>query len=306
MCSKKLVSAIKLWLPFYGKTFEPLTPGTRKLLLTISAASIDRALQPVRVKLKKGRCMTRPGTLLRNQIPIRTHHWDGTQPGFVEADTVAHCGNSMAGEFVWSLTFTDILTTWTENRATWGKGSIGVLDQIKDIEKNIPFALKGFHCDSGTEFLNNHLLRYFTDRPKVVSFTRSRPYKKNDNAHVEQKNWSHVRQLLGYDRLDQPELVPMINDLYANEWSLYQNHFCPAFKLVEKTRINSKYRKKYGKPKTPYQRVMESKDVSKQVKQQLKTVHLTLNPFILKTEIERKLKRIFQLVKVTSNVRQRI
>jgi hypothetical protein len=127
---------------------------------------------------------------------------------------------------------------------------------------------------------------------------------KNDNAHVEQKNWSHVRQLLSYDRLDQPELVPMINDLYANEWSLYQNRFCPSFKLVEKTRINSKYRKKYDKPKTPYQRVMESKDVSKQVKQKLKAVHLTLDPFILKAEIERKLKRIFQLVKVTSRSHQ--
>jgi len=306
MCSKKLVAAIKLWLPFYGKTFEPLTPETRRLLLTISAASIDRVLQPTRVRLHKGRCTTRPGTLLRNQIPIRTQHWDITQPGFVEADTVAHCGNSIAGEFVWSLTFTDILTTWTENRATWGKGSTGVLDRIKDIEQHIPFTLKGFNCDNGSEFLNYHLLRYFTDRPKVVSFTRSRPYKKNDNAHVEQKNWSHVRQLLGYDRLDQPELVPMINDLYANEWSLYQNHFCPALKLVEKTRINSKYRKKYDKPKTPYQRVMESKDISSEVKRQLKAVHLTLNPFMLKAEINRKLKRIFQQVKVTSNVRQRI
>lgn len=306
MCSKRLVEVISLWLPFYGKRFEPLTPTTKRKLQTISAASIDRALQPVRVKLHKGRCTTRPGTLLRNQIPIRTHHWDVTQPGFVGADTVAHCGNSIAGEFVWSLTFTDILTTWTENRATWGKGSIGVLNQIKDIEKHIPFTLKGFHCDSGTEFLNNHLLRYFTDRPKVVSFTRSRPYKKNDNAHVEQKNWSHVRQLLGYDRLDQSELIPLINDLYTNEWSLYQNHFCPTLKLVEKTRINSKYRKKYDKPKTPYQRVMESKHVSKQIKKQLKAVHLALDPFILKTEIDRKLKRIFQYVKVTSNVRQRI
>jgi hypothetical protein len=306
MCSKKLVAAIALWLPFYKARYKPLSPETRRKLLTISASSIDRALQPVRVKLNKGRCTTRPGTLLRNQIPIRTHHWDVTQPGFVEADTVAHCGNSIAGEYVWSLTFTDILTTWTENRATWGKGSIGVLDQIKDIENHIPFTLKGFNCDNGTEFLNYHLLRYFTDRPKVVSFTRSRPYKKNDNAHVEQKNWSHVRQLFGYDRLDQPELVPLINDLYTNEWALYQNHFCPTLKLVEKTRINSKYRKKYDKPKTPYQRIMESKHITKQIKQQLKAVHLILDPFILKMEIDRKLKRIFQLVKVTSNVRQRI
>ncbi len=306
MCSKKLVGAIRLWLPFYGNTYEPLTPATRKKLLTISSASIDRALQPTRVKLHKGRCMTRPGTLLRNQIPIKTHHWDVTQPGFVEADTVAHCGNSIAGDFVWSLTLTDILTTWTENRATWGKGSIGVLDQIKDIETYIPFALQGFNCDNGSEFLNYHLLRYFSDRPKVVTFSRSRPYKKNDNAHVEQKNWSHVRQLLGYDRLDSPELIPLINDLYTNEWSLYQNHFCPSFKLIEKTRINSKYRKKYDKPKTPYQRVMESKDIDAAVKRQLKTVHLTLDPFILKADIERKLRHIFLQVKVTSNVRQRI
>lgn len=306
MCSKRLVEVIGLWLPYYQTHYGSLSAETRKRLLTISPASIDRVLHAIRVKRGKGRCTTRPGTLLRNQIPIRTHHWDVTQPGFVEADTVAHCGNSIAGEYVWSLTFTDILTTWTENRAIWGKGSIGVLDQIRDIESVLPFDLKGFHCDSGTEFLNNHLLRYFTDRPKVVSFTRSRPYKKNDNAHVEQKNWSHVRQLLGYDRLDQHELVPLINDLYANEWALYQNHFCPTLKLAEKTRINSRYRKKYDKPKTPYQRVMESKAIGKQTKQQLKSVHLTLDPFMLKAEIERKIRRIFQNVKVTSNVRQRI
>jgi len=224
----------------------------------------------------------------------------------VEADTVAHCGNSLAGEFVWSLTFTDILTTWTENRAIWGKGSIGVLEQIRDIEGSIPFELKGFHCDNGTEFLNNLLLRYFTDRPQVVSFTRSRAYKKNDNAHAEQKNWSHVRQLLGYDRLDQHELVPLINDLYSNEWSLYQNHFCPTLKLVEKTRVNSRYVKKYDKPKTPYQRIMDSEHIDERTKKKLKSVHLSLDPFKLKAEIETKIRRIFNLVKVTSNVRQRI
>jgi hypothetical protein len=305
MCSKRLVEVIGLWLPYYQTHYGKLTADTRKHLLTISPASIDRVLHAVRVK-QKGRCTTRPGTLLRNQIPIRTHHWDVTQPGFVEADTVAHCGNSLAGEFVWSLTFTDILTTWTENRAIWGKGSIGVLDQIRNIEAHTPFALKGFHCDNGTEFLNNHLLRYFTDRPQVVSFTRSRAYKKNDNAHAEQKNWSHVRQLLGYDRLDQRELVPLINDLYTNEWSLYQNHFCPTLKLIEKTRINSRYIKKYDKPKTPYQRVMESEWIGDNTKQQLKAVHLDLDPFKLKAEIETKIKRIFNLVMVTSNVRQRI
>lgn len=306
MCSKRLVEVIGLWLPYYQSHHGSLSAEIRKRLLAISPASIDRALHDIRVRQGKGRCTTRPGTLLRNQIPIRTHHWDVTRPGFVEADTVAHCGNNIAGEYVWSLTFTDILTTWTENRAIWGKGSIGVLDRIRDIECHIPFELKGFHCDNGSEFLNQHLLRYFTDRPKVVSFTRSRAYKKNDNAHVEQKNWSHVRQLLGYDRLDQQELVPLINDLYANEWSLYQNHFCPTLKLVEKTRINSRYIKKYDKPKTPYQRVMESDQIDEQIKLQLKAVHLTLDPFKLKAEIEGKIRQIFNLVKVTSNVRQRI
>ena len=307
MCSKKLKAAIPLWLPFYETTYEPLTTETQNKLLSISAATIDRLLSPVRLKHgRKGLSGTKPGSLLKNQIPIRTHHWDVSQPGFMEADTVAHCGNSLAGDFVWSLTMTDIHTTWTENRATWSKGAQGVLAQIQDVEANLPFTLQGFDCDNGSEFLNHHLVRYFTEHPKVVSFTRSRPYKKNDNAHVEQKNWSHVRQLFGYDRFDDPRLLPLMNDLYANEWSLYQNHFCPSMKLLEKQRINSKYRKKYGAPKTPYQRVIASAQVAGEAKEHLKTVHQSLNPFILKQNIERKLRVIFQYVKVTSNVRQRI
>jgi len=170
----------------------------------------------------------------------------------------------------------------------------------------LPFKLKGFDCDNGSEFLNYHLLRYFTDHPDQVSFTRSRPYKKNDNAHVEQKNWTHVRQLFGYDRFDNKQLLPLMNDLYCHEWSLFQNHFCPSMKLLEKQRINSKYRKKYDEPKTPYQRIQESEHISKEKKEQLQILHLSLNPFILKKNIEKKLRVIFKLVKVTSNVRQRI
>jgi len=307
MCSKKLKAAIPLWLPFYETTYEPLTTETQDKLLSISAATIDRLLSPVRFKHgRKGLSGTKPGSLLKNQIPIRTHHWDVSQPGFMEADTVAHCGNSLAGDFVWSLTMTDIHTTWTENRVTWSKGAQGVLAQIQDIEAKLPFTLQGFDCDNGSEFLNHHLVRYFTEHPRVVSFTRSRPYKKNDNAHVEQKNWSHVRQLFGYDRFDNPRLLPLMNDLYTNEWSLYQNHFCPSMKLLEKQRINSKYRKKYDAPQTPYQRVMASAQVADEIKERLKTVHQSLNPFILKQNIERKLRVIFQYVIVTSNVRQRI
>ena len=307
MCSKKLKAAIPLWLPFYTTRYKALTPETQDKLLSISPATIDRVLKPVRVAYgRKGLSGTRPGTLLKNQIPIRTDFWDVTEPGFMEADTVAHCGNSLAGDFVWSLTMTDILTTWTESRATWSKGAEGVLAQIKNVEAGLPFPLQGFDCDNGSEFLNWHLLRYFTNHPSVTSFTRSRPYKKNDNAHVEQKNWSHVRQLFGYDRIEDLSLVTLMNDLYANEWSLYQNHFIPSMKLLEKKRINSKYIKKYDVPQTPYHRVMASEHVSDEEKERLETVHTALNPFILKKNIEKKLRVIFKKVKVTSNVRQRI
>jgi len=304
MCSKKLVAAIPLWLPFYDKK---LSDETAEKLLSISAATIDRLLATIRIQSRpKGLCTTKPGSLLRNQIPIRTHNWDITGPGFMKADTVAHCGNSMAGDFIWSLTLTDIHSGWTECRATWNNGAQGVIEQIKNIEKGLVFPLKGFDCDNGSEFLNHHLLRFFTNRQPKIKFTRSRPYKKNDNAHVEQKNWSFVRQLLGYDRLDNPRLVDLINNLYTNEWSLCQNHFCPTFKLIEKQRINSKYKKKYESPHTPYQRLMASDQITETKKKQLQACHLNLNPFILKQNIERKLKGIFKLVKVTTNVRQRI
>ena len=307
MCSKRLVAAIPLWLPFYEKAYEKLSGETINQLLSISAATIDRLLASTRAKARlKGLCATKPGSLLRNQIPIRTHNWDITQPGFMEADTVAHCGNSLAGNFIWSLTLTDIHTGWTECRATWNNGSTGVIQQVKNIEDCLAFELKGFDCDNGSEFLNHHLLRYFTDHKPKIKFTRSRPYKKNDNAHVEQKNWSYVRQLLGYDRLDNPKLVELINNLYSNQWSMLQNHFCPTLKLLQKKRINSKYYKKYETPKTPYQRLIESPYLSTESKKTLENLHQSLDPFKLKHQIDRQLKAIFKLVSVTSNVRKRI
>lgn len=293
MCSKKLKAAVPLWLPFYEDENEPLLPDVRQKLLAMSPATIDRLLKPLRAIHKKGRCATKPGTLLK------THNWDVTKPGYFEADTVAHCGNSMAGDFVFSLTFTDIFSGWTENRAVWGKGSQGVLRQIRNIEERIAFPILGFDCDNGSEFLNHHLVRYFTDRPKApVQFTRSRPYRKNDNAFVEQKNWTHVRQLLGYDRLENPELVPVINDLFMNEWSLFNNYFCPTLKLKEKQRINSRYIKKYESPQTPFQRLLDSNDVSNEAKKALVKVYNSLNPFKLKRKIDDKLKSIFHIVRL--------
>ena len=296
MCSKKLKAALPLWLPFYEPEYEPLNPAVRQKLLSISSATIDRLLRPLRISSNKGRCATKPGTLLKNQIPIRTDHWDVSKPGFFEADTVAHCGNSMAGDFINSLTFTDIHTSWTENRAVWGRGSQGVVREIKDIEAGLPFPILGFDCDNGSEFLNHHLVSYFTDRPKnPVQFTRSRAYRKNDNAFVEQKNWTHVRQLLGYDRLDNKAVIPLLNSLYKNEWCLFNNFFCPSMKLKEKQRINSRYRKSYDFPQTPYQRIIASSYVSDATRTNLDKLYTSLNPFKLKAGIEDKLRRIFDV-----------
>jgi hypothetical protein len=217
----------------------------------------------------------------------------------MEADTVAHCGNSMAGMFAFTIDCVDIATGWTEQRAVWGKGETDVLKQIEDIEKTLPFDLKGFDSDNGSEFLNHHLLRHFTERKQPIQFTRSRAYHKDDNSHIEQKNWTHVRQWLGYERLDNPKVVPLLNDLYTTEWRLFHNFFCPSVKLLAKERIASKTIKRYDIPKTPYQRVIESPHVEESVKQKLKSQMTSLDPFALRQAIEEKLKVIFKISSIS-------
>ena len=183
----------------------------------------------------------KPGSLLRNQIPIKTSQWEETIPSHIESDTVHHCGDTVAGQYVLTVNYDDIATGWTEQRAVWGKGELEVLQQTKDVENSLPFKILGFDSDNGGEFINNHLYKYFTQRSKhPVQFTRSRAYKKNDNAHVEQKNWTHVRQWLGYNRFENPKIVTLLNDLYKTEWRLYHNFFIPSVKLLEKKRIASK------------------------------------------------------------------
>ena len=306
ICSKRLKSAIDIWLPYYESAYGPLSQNIIDKLKKISPATIDRVLKPIRKIGNKGLCGTKPGSILKNQIPIKTDNWDVNKPGFMEADTIAHGGNSVQGDFIWSLTMTDIHTGWTENRAVWNKGALGVIEQIKNIEKSLPFDLLGFDCDNGSEFLNHHLLRYFTENGNNTKFTRSRPYKKNDNAHVEQKNWTQVRHLLGYDRLDIESLVVPINELYSNAWAFYNNYFRPSQKLIKKTKVNSKYIRKYDIPKTPYMRVIESGHISDKNKENLKKRFEKLNPFELKNKIEERLKEIFKDIMVASNVRHRI
>jgi hypothetical protein len=197
-CSKRLKAILPLWLPAYVKEFGSLSLEVVQSLRWISPATLDRLLEATRVKYR-GRTTTKPGTLLRKQIPIKTNQWDETKPGFLEADTIAHCGETLLGQFAYTIDTVDIATGWTEQRAVWGKGETDVLKQIQDIEDSLPFPLLGFDCDNGGEFLNWHLMKHF-QREKPVQFTRSRPYHKDDNAHVEQKNWTHVRQWFGYHR----------------------------------------------------------------------------------------------------------
>jgi len=212
---------------------------------------------------------------------------DVIKPGFVEADTVAHCGNSLDGDFVWSLTLTDIFSGWTENRAVWNKGYTGVKQAIEEIETALPFALLGFQTDNGGEFLNHHLYRYFRDRELPVDFTRGRPYHKNDTAHVEQKNWTHVRLLLGYQRIGNETLIPLINELYE-VWDWYRNFYCPTLKILKKSKIGSRYIKTYSAPQTPYHRIIESPEILEPLKVHLTELYCNLNPFTLKKQIDYK------------------
>ncbi len=295
-CSKRLKVIIPLWLPGYADTYGALPLESIKALRKMSHSTIDRILQPVRIRYtKRGKSTTKPGTLLRKHIPVKVNQWDEARPGYLEADTVAHCGESTAGMFAYTIDLVDIATGWTEQRAVWGKGETGVLEQIKDVEKTLPFSILGFDCDNGSEFLNHHLFKYFTGRRSPVAFTRSRAYHKDDNAHIEQKNWTHIRQWLGYDRFDDPRVVDPLNILYTKEWRLFHNFFCPSVKLISKERKGSKTIKRHDSPKTPYQRIMESAYIETSVKKALTEQIKYLNPFILRKAMEKKLKKVFQI-----------
>lgn len=287
-CGKLLKATLPLWLPHLPKVDKQV----RQSLLAMSPATLDRMLKPLRFKYRRrGLCTTKPGKLLRHHIPLRDGPPNTKDLGHIEADTVAHCGDSTAGDFLYSLTFTDVCTGWTELRATWNKSAHGILEQLKDIQAHLPFPMKSFHADNGSEFLNWPLWEYLHGKRKV-RFTRSRPYRKNDNAHVEQKNWTHVRQLFGHDRFEHRPLVALMNQVYEN-WNILQNHFRPTFKLRSKEKLGSKYRRRYEQPCTPYQRLVQRSELNPQARHDLKTQHQHLNPVLLKKNIEQDLKIFF-------------
>jgi hypothetical protein len=292
-CGKRLVPILGQWLPYYERRFGQLSQRQRQLVGQVSAATLDRMLAPARAQTPgRGRGGTKPGSLLRSEIPIRTGTWDLSRAGYLEADSVAHCGGSLAGDFIWSLTYTDILSGWTEGGAVWNKGAAGVLAATREVEVRLPFALLGFDSDNGGEFLNHHLWSYMREREDAVEFTRSRPYHSDDNAHVEQKNWTWARQLLGYGRLENPALVEPISALYREVWAPWQNFFLPCLKLEQKWREGSHWRKRYEPPRTAYERLCEPGILPPKARRQLRERYDSLDPFDLKDELEEKLKRI--------------
>jgi len=291
--SVRLKAILLLWLPAIRKRF-PLTRATEAQLLRISPRTIDRALKGKKRELRRrlyGR--TKPGTLLRHQIPIKCEHWDVKTAGHLELDTVSHCGGSAEGLFVYSLNLTDIGSTWVETRAVLGKGEVGILEAFSEITEVLPFKVLDIDSDNGGEFINHNLYRHCQSRS--IGFTRSRPYKKDDNAHIEQKNWTHVRKLIGWDRYETPAAVQALNDLYANELRLDMNLFQPSVKLIKTVRKGSRKVRRYDQPCTPLDRLADMPGADRQKVEQLLQLRSRLDPFTLAAIIRRKLDRIWSL-----------
>jgi hypothetical protein len=291
--SVRLKALLPEWMPWIRRRFR-LTPDLEKQLLQISPRSIDYRLRPAKRKLRQriyGR--TKPGSLLKHHIPVKTDQWDVKVAGFTEIDLVSHSGNSAAGDYCYSLNVTDIHTGWTETRAVLGKSQEGVRAALETVRQALPFPLRGIDSDNGSEFINAHLWGYCQAR--AIQFTRGRPYKKDDNAHLEQKNWTHVRRLLGYVRYDTEAARAAIDDLYRGELRLFQNLFLPSVKLARKERIGSRLRRHYEAPQTPLQRLLASPAVDSERLAELHRLRETLDPFQLSQTIQAKRERIFQL-----------
>jgi len=289
--SVRLREILRLWLPSMKKRFR-ITAEVESKLVRISASTLDRALREKKRSLRRriyGR--TKPGSLLRHQIPIRTDHWEVECPGYLELDLVSHSGECSSGEFIYSLNLTDIYSGWAETRAVMGKGEAGVLEALQAMSEGLPFKVLAIDSDNGSEFLNWHLIKHCD--AEQIQFTRSRPYKKDDNAHIEQKNWTHVRKLIGWDRYDTPQALEAMNDLYCDDLRLFMNLFQPSVKLLKTIRKGSRRTRLYDKPQTPLDRLLTSAAQEKLL--ELKALREQLNPFELSERVNQKLERVWAL-----------
>jgi len=301
--SERLVALIPVWLPWIKKQLKWMTPELEQEVLSISARQIDRRLKDQKKKLaRKMYGRTKPGKLLKHQIPIKTDNWDVSEPGFTEVDLVSHSGPNASGTFIHSLNITDILLGWVETMPIMGKSEKVTLTAIEAIIKDLPFTLRGIDSDNGSEFINNLLFKYCENNN--IQFTRSRPYKKDDNAHIEQKNWTHVRRVMGYERYDSLEELAAIRDLYRNSLNTMMNYFQPCVKLAKKVRIGAKIKRVYEKAITPLDRLVnyykrDNISIPKNVLD-LISIRKSIDPFKLSKEIEKSL----QLIKSNKSSRK--
>lgn len=298
-CGARLQPALMPTLEAMERSGEiVVSDQIKEKLGLITARTLDRRLRKERDvrKLNRSRGTTRHGSLLKSSIPIRITNWNTNEMGFMEMDTVAHNGGDPSGECLYSLDMVEICSGWSEQVAVMGKGETGVIEAVDNIKNVLPFELKGMDSDSGSEFVNWHMVRYCEQHS--LFFTRSRPDRKNDNAYVEQKNHTHIRQWLGYGRYDTRKQLQAINDLYRNELGLFNNFFRPVMKILSKEKVNNSVcRKTYDVAQTPYQRLLDSHQISQEKKQELQDLYLSLNPVELKKVINRKLKTIKKLQK---------
>lgn len=286
LCGKRLVVFIRQTLTLLEQqgSLRIADQAVREQLMTISAATADRLLMKSKARMKlKGHSTTRPGTLLKHHIPIRTFaDWDDHRPGFCEVDLVAHDGGSACGDYIHTLDLTDVVTGWTEQEAVRNKAQCHVFDGVQHIRARLPFPLLGIDSDNGGEFINNEMYRYCL--AEHITFTRSRSYRKNDNCFVEQKNYSIVRRTVGYYRYDTQEQLSMLNELYRN-LRLYTNFFIPVMRLKEKLRTGSKLTRRYDVPQTPYHRLLAHPDVDHHLKENLTRQYEQLNVVRLKRQL---------------------
>lgn len=295
-CGMRLKPMIAEMIEVLARCKELIVPeAIAKQLIKISSATIDRRLEPYRKNIwRRIHGTTKPGSLLKKQIPIVLSRWNEKVPGYTELDLVAHCGMSATGDFISTLNLTDLATGWTESQAVPGKAQSRVHEALKTIKSRLPFQLKGIDPDNDSAFINWQLFGYCLQ--EKIQFTRGRPGKKNDNPYIEEKNWTHVRKIVGYDRLDTADELLALNSLYAGPLRLYLNFFQPVMKLQEKKRIGGRLQKKHDTAQPPFRRILKSRAVPKAKKEELVKLYETLNPVKLKAEVERHLVMLRRLV----------
>lgn len=295
ICSKRLQPFLPEAIKILERCHElSLSAETKALLLSMSRATIDRCLKKARfLQPRHGLSTTKPGSLLKHAIPIRTFTpWEDECPGFLEIDLVAHCGSTTEGSYLNTLTSTDLATGWTVVQGLAQKTQAAVSQAVGQLCQDLPFPLLGLDSDNGSEFINETLFRYCL--AEQITFTRSRPYQKNDQAHVEQKNWSVVRHTIGYDRLETPEDLALLNSIYT-DLRLYINFFQPVLKLIAKERVDGKTVRKYDRAMTPYRRVLALDSISVEIKARLTAQYVLLNPVTLRANIDAKVARLWKI-----------